>query len=76
MTPADAYPAGLDPAHILAICTRAAGSEAGVQAVRTPDGSGSISRTGGPPGKPPARSGALGTPRRWSARAILAGTCW
>ena len=37
MTPADAYPAGLDPAHILAICTRAAGSEAGVQAVRTPD---------------------------------------
>ena len=38
MTPADAYPAGLDPAHILAICTRAAGSEAGVQAVRTPDG--------------------------------------
>ena len=38
MTSADAYPAGLDPVHILAICTRAAGSTAGIQAVPAPDG--------------------------------------
>ena len=38
MTPADPYPAGLDPAHILAICTRATGSDAGIQAAGTADG--------------------------------------
>ena len=38
MTPADRYPARLDPAHVLGICTRAAGTVAGVQAVGTADG--------------------------------------
>ena len=37
MTSADRHPAGLDPAHILGICTRAAGTVAGVQAVGTSD---------------------------------------
>src|SRR5215468_8523733 len=36
MTTADADRAGLDPAHVLAICTKATGS-ASVQAVSTPD---------------------------------------
>ncbi len=31
MTAADPNPVGLDPAHILAICTRATGSDAGIQ---------------------------------------------
>jgi hypothetical protein len=38
MTPADRYPARLDPAHVLGICTRAAGTVAGIQAVGIPDG--------------------------------------
>ena len=38
MTPADRYPAGLDPAHVLGIATRAAGSPAGARAVGTADG--------------------------------------
>src|ERR1035438_3177276 len=38
MTPADRYPARLDPAPVLGICTRAAGTVAGVQAVGTADG--------------------------------------
>src|SRR6266851_6326198 len=38
MMPVDRYPTGLDPAHVLGICTRAAGTVAGVQAVGTADG--------------------------------------
>ncbi len=38
MTPADAYQAGLDPVHVLAICTRATGGGTGAHAVGTPDG--------------------------------------
>ena len=38
MTPADRYPARLDPVHVLGIATRAAGNPAGAQAVGTPDG--------------------------------------
>jgi hypothetical protein len=37
MTPAEPDPAGLDPAHILTICAEFDG-DAGVQAVRTPEG--------------------------------------
>jgi len=38
MTSADAYPVGLDPVHILAICTRATGSTAGIHVVPAQDG--------------------------------------
>lgn len=38
MASADQYPARLDPAHILAICTRATGRDTGIQAVGTADG--------------------------------------
>jgi hypothetical protein len=38
MAPADQDPAGLDPAHILAICTRATGRDADIKATGTADG--------------------------------------
>lgn len=38
MTAADPNPVGLDPAHVLAICTRATGSDAGIQVTGTEDG--------------------------------------